>query len=53
MGYDLYEDGVSCIEYTQVGVEKFIKLADQLGIEWFVLADSDAAGNKICKFCEK
>ena len=49
MGYDLYEDGVSCIEYTQVGVEKFIKLAGQLGIEWFVLADSDAAGIKYAK----
>lgn len=45
MGYDLYADGVSCIEFSQVGVEKFIKLADQLGIEWFVLADNDAEGN--------
>lgn len=44
MGYDLYADGVSCIEYSQVGVEKFIKLADQLGIEWFVMADNDGAG---------
>ena len=49
MEYDLYEDGVSCIEHTQVGVEKFIKLAGQLGIEWFVLADSDAAGIKYAK----
>lgn len=44
MGYDLYANGVSCIEYTQVGLEKFIKLADQLGIEWFVVADNDPAG---------
>lgn len=44
MGYDLYANGVSCIEFAQVGVEKFIKLADQLGIEWFVLADNDGAG---------
>lgn len=44
LGYDLYADGVSCIEFSQVGVEKFIKLADQLGIEWFVLADNDTAG---------
>ena len=44
MGYDLYVDGVSCIEFAQVGVEKFIKLADQLGIEWTVLADNDDAG---------
>ena len=46
MGYDLYADGVSCIEFSQVGVEKFIKLADQLGIEWFVLADNDTQGKK-------
>lgn len=46
MGYDLYADGVSCIEFTQVGVEKFIKLADQLGIEWFVLVDNDRAGKQ-------
>ena len=44
MQYDLYADGVSCIEFAQVGVEKFIKLADQLGIEWFVLADGDHEG---------
>lgn len=44
MGHDLYADGVSSIEFAQVGVEKFVKLADQLGIEWFVLADHDDAG---------
>lgn len=49
MGYDLYADGVSCIEFTKVGVEKFIKLADELGIEWFVLADGDPAGQKYAK----
>lgn len=49
MGHDLYADGISCIEFTQVGVEKFIKLADSLGIEWFVLADGDAAGGKYVK----
>lgn len=44
MGYDLYADGVSCIEFSQVGVDKYIRLADQLGIEWFVLADNDTEG---------
>lgn len=43
-GCDFYAEGISCVEFTQVGVEKFIKLADQLGIEWFVLADNDKAG---------
>ena len=46
MGFDLYAEGVSCVEFAQVGVEKFIKLADQLGIEWFVLADNDSEGEK-------
>ena len=46
MGYDLYADGVSCIEFSQAGVVKFIKLADQLGIEWFVLIDNDAEGKR-------
>lgn len=46
MGYDFHADGVSCVEFSQVGVEKFIKLADQLGIEWFLLADNDSEGRK-------
>lgn len=46
MGYDLYADGVSCIEFSQIGVEKFVKLADQLGINWFVLVDNDTEGKK-------
>ena len=45
MGYEFVAEGVSCIEFSQVGVDKYIKLADQLGIEWFVLADNDEAGN--------
>lgn len=48
LGYDLHAEGISCLEYSQVGVEKFIKLADQLGIEWFVLADNDMTGKR-CK----
>ena len=49
MGRDLYSNGVSCIEFTRVGVEKFIKLADQMGIEWFVLCDDDKAGENFRK----
>ena len=53
MGYDLHTDGVSCIEYAQVGVEKFINLADQFGIEWFVLADNDDKGKEYKKSAAK
>lgn len=44
MGCDLYANGVSCLEFSQVGIEKYIKIADHLGIEWFALADNDKAG---------
>ncbi|EKM98097.1 ATP-dependent endonuclease, partial [Acidocella sp. MX-AZ02] len=44
LGCDLDAEGISCIEFSQVGVEKIIKLADQLGIAWFVVADNDQAG---------
>ena len=44
MGHDLYGEGVSFVEFAQVGLEKYIKLADQFGVEWFVLADGDSAG---------
>ena len=43
-GCDLYAEGISCVEFSQVGVEKYIKLADQLGIEWFVLAETTLPG---------
>lgn len=46
MGYDLYAEGVSCIEFSNVGVEKYIKLANQLGIEWFALVDNDEEGER-------
>jgi putative ATP-dependent endonuclease of OLD family len=49
MGFDLFARGVCCVEYAQVGVEKFIKLADQLGIEWLVVADKDEKGNNYIK----
>ena len=44
-GYDLVSEGISCIAFTHVGVGPLIKLADQLGIEWLVVADDDPAGN--------
>jgi putative ATP-dependent endonuclease of OLD family len=44
LGYSLFSDGVCCVEYAQVGVEKFIKLADQLGIAWVVVGDNDPQG---------
>ncbi|MCY4007959.1 MAG: DUF2813 domain-containing protein, partial [Rhodobacteraceae bacterium] len=44
LGIDLYVENVSCIEFAQVGLEKYIKLADALGIHWIVLVDGDHQG---------
>lgn len=46
MGHDLHADGVSLVEFSQIGVEKLISLANQLGIEWFTLVDNDDQGDK-------
>ena len=46
MGHDLHTDGVSLVEFSQIGVEKLINLADQFGIEWFTLVDNDKQGNE-------
>jgi len=35
---------VVCIEFAQCGITPLIKAANHLGIEWFLLADGDAAG---------
>jgi putative ATP-dependent endonuclease of OLD family len=43
-GYDLTMEGVVCVEFAQCGIAPLIKAARQLGIEWFLLADGDAAG---------
>lgn len=53
MGHDLDADGISCVEFTKVGIDKFIKLADDLGIEWFVLVDNDSAGKDYAKSARK
>ena len=44
-GYDLVSEGISLVPFAQVGVETFVKAADQLGIEWIVVADGDQKGS--------
>ena len=44
LGVDLFGIGVCCFKFTEIGVEPFIKLADQFGIHWVVVADADPAG---------
>jgi putative ATP-dependent endonuclease of OLD family len=45
-GYDLASEGVACVEFAQCGLDPLIKVARHLGIEWFLLADGDAAGKQ-------
>ena len=44
LGVDLFGVGVCCFEFN-IGVEPFIRLADQFGIHWIVVVDGDNAGN--------
>lgn len=46
LGHDLYGEGVCCFEFTLLTAAAFIKLADQLGIHWIVVADGDPQGQK-------
>lgn len=45
LGFDLFGIGVCCFKFTEIGAEPFIHLADQFGIHWIIVADSDPAGN--------
>lgn len=44
LGHDLFGEGVCCFKFVELGAAPFIKLADQFGIHWIVLADGDPAG---------
>lgn len=44
MGYDLALEGIACLEFAQCGLDPPIKVAQDLGIEWHLLADGDPAG---------
>lgn len=44
-GYDLVAESIFPVEYAQGRIATFIKVADQLGIEWLVVADKDGAGS--------
>jgi putative ATP-dependent endonuclease of OLD family len=43
-GFELAMEGVVSVEFAQCGIAPLIKAARQLGIEWHLLADGDAAG---------
>jgi putative ATP-dependent endonuclease of OLD family len=43
-GYDFDLEGIACVEFAQCGITPLVKAARELGIEWHLLADGDAAG---------
>lgn len=43
-GYELALEGVAVVEYAQCGLEPLIRLADELGIGWHLLAEGDSTG---------
>jgi putative ATP-dependent endonuclease of OLD family len=45
LGHDFSLCGVCCVEFSQCGLKPLIKVAEDLGIEWHLLADGDKAGN--------
>ena len=46
LGRDLSYEGVSCVEYQQIGigVDVLIQFADSMGIEWHIVGDQDTSG---------
>jgi len=44
MGYEFALEGIACVEFAQCGLDPLIKVAEEWGIAWHVLADGDDAG---------
>jgi putative ATP-dependent endonuclease of OLD family len=44
-GYDFPSEGIRCVEFAQSGLRALLRLANDLGIEWHLLADGDEAGH--------
>ncbi len=44
LGCDFAGEGIRCVEFAQSGIEPLVKLANDLGIEWHMVADGDNAG---------
>jgi putative ATP-dependent endonuclease of OLD family len=49
LGHDFDLAGVCCVEFAQCGLKPLIKAAQDLGIEWHLLADGDKAGDDYAK----
>jgi len=45
LGVDFASEGIRCVEVAQSGIEPLVKLANDLGIQWHLIADGDIAGS--------
>ncbi len=48
-GHNLNAEGIALIEFAQCGILPLIEYAEAMGIEWYVMADGDAAGRHYAK----
>jgi putative ATP-dependent endonuclease of OLD family len=49
LSVDLEREGIRIVQYAQVMPDPFVRLANDLGITWFCLADGDQDGQKYKK----
>lgn len=49
LGHDFDLAGVCCVEFAQCGLKPLIKTAQDMGIEWHLLADGDKSGGDYAK----
>jgi putative ATP-dependent endonuclease of OLD family len=53
LNYDFSLEGIVCMDFAQSGMTPIIKLAKELGIEWYLLADGDTAGQSYIAIAKK
>jgi putative ATP-dependent endonuclease of OLD family len=53
LNYDFAIEGIVCMDFAQSGMTPIIKLAKELGIEWYLLTDGDTAGQSYINIAKK
>jgi putative ATP-dependent endonuclease of OLD family len=53
LNYDFSIEGIVCMDFAQSGMTPIIKLAKELGIEWYLLTDGDSAGQSYIATAKK
>ena len=53
LNYDFSLEGIVCMDFAQSGMTPIIKLAKELGIEWYLLTDGDTAGQSYITIAKK